>query len=226
MFPEYGGAVQAKYVHRPMAIPMLAVPRKKNGTVRTTIEAAFRRIIGIGSIATYLIVSGCTTPAGLWEPDVKIANVWHATLPHDGRASDLVSWWSTFFDPSLTALIATAQAQNPNIESAAAKIEMARATLASAQAALFPGLGGSGSLTRSGTGGDKTNKVAATTTTSGGLDASWEIDLFGKTRQKSEAARLRLHEQVADWHNARVSLAAEVADHYVQYRACRQLERA
>lgn len=70
------------------------------------------------------------------------------------------------------------------------------------------------------------NRIAASTTSSGGLDASWEIDLFGKTRQKSEAAQLRVHEQIANWHEARVSLAAEVADYYVQYRACRQLENA
>ena len=94
------------------------------------------------------------------------------------------------------------------------------------QASLFPGLGGSGSLARSGTGGGNANQVAAATTTSGSLDASWEVDLFGKTRRKSEAARLRVRERIDDWHGARVSLAAEVADYHVQYRACRQLERA
>ncbi|TIT45469.1 MAG: hypothetical protein E5W72_24070, partial [Mesorhizobium sp.] len=121
---------------------------------------------------------------------------------------------------SLTALIASAQAESPTLESAAAEIEKGRATLASTQASLFPAIGGSGSLARSGTGGNKANQVAAATTTSGSLDASWEIDLFGKTRQTSEAARLRVHERTADWHDARVSLAAEVADYYVQYRAC------
>jgi outer membrane protein, multidrug efflux system len=186
-------------------------------------KAAYRRIVG--SVATCLIVSGCTIVADLQEPGVKIANVWHATFPHGGRTSDLVSWWSTFSDPSLTALIASAQAESPSLESAAAEIEKGRATLASTQASLFPGLSGSGSLARSGTGGDKVNQVASATTTSGGLDASWEVDLFGKTRRKSEAARLRVHERIADWHDARVSVAAEVADYYVQYRACRQLER-
>jgi multidrug efflux system outer membrane protein len=216
---------KAKDVHRLMAIPMLAVPRKKNGTVRTAIEAAYRRIVGVGSIATCLIVSGCMTPADLQEPNVKIATVWHATLPHDGRTSDLVSWWSTSFDTSLTALIAAAQAESPSLEFAVAEIERARATLTSAQANLFPGLSGSASLARSGIGGDRANRIAATTTTGGSLDASWEIDLFGKTRQKSEAAKLRFQERTVDWHGARVSLVGEVADNYVQYRACRQLVR-
>ena len=188
-------------------------------------NAAYRGIVGIGTLAACLIASGCTIVADLQKPDVKIANIWHATVPHGGRTGDLVSWWSAFGDSSLTALIVAAQTENPDLGSAAAEIEKARAALVSTQASLFPGLNGSGALTRSGTGGDKGNEVAAVTTTSGGLDASWEIDLFGKARLKSEAARLRVHERIADWHDARVSLAAEVADYYVQYRACRQMER-
>ncbi|MFI0849668.1 TolC family protein [Mesorhizobium sp. IMUNJ 23232] len=157
---------------------------------------------------------------------MKIADVWHSTLPHGGRIDDLVSWWSASFDPSLTALITVAQVQNPSIETAEAEIKKARATLTSVQAGLFPSLGGSGSLKGTGTGGDKANRVASTATVSGSLDASWEVVLFGKTRQRSEAARVRVQERVADWHGARVSLGAEVTDYYVQYRACRQLDFA
>ncbi|PDT51399.1 MULTISPECIES: efflux transporter outer membrane subunit [Sinorhizobium] len=188
-------------------------------------KAAHRRIVDIGSIAACLVVSGCTVVADLRKPDVEIANVWHATFPHGGRTSDLVSWWSTFSDPSLTTLVAMAQAKSPGLEAAAAEIESARATLASAQSNLFPGLSGSASLARSGAGGNGASEAAASTMTSGSLDAAWELDLFGKVRQKSEAARLRVDERIADWDGARVSLAAEVADYYVQYRACRQLER-
>jgi NodT family efflux transporter outer membrane factor (OMF) lipoprotein len=191
------------------------------------LNVAYRRIVGLGVIAaSCLIAAGCATSIDLRQPDLRIAKVWHATVPHNGRTSDLVSWWSTFSDTSLTGLVATAQVASPGLESATAEIDEARATLATAQASLFPALSGSGSLTRSGTGGSKANKISSATTTSGSLDASWEIDLFAKTRQNSEAARLRLHERAADWHVARVSLAAEVADHYVQYRACRQLVRA
>ncbi|RWD37247.1 MAG: efflux transporter outer membrane subunit [Mesorhizobium sp.] len=200
-------------------------PHRTTHRLHAVTKPARRGTVGTGGIAACLIVSGCTTVASVQEPDVKIAKAWHATLPHGGRTGDLMSWWATFADRSLTALIASAQAQSPTLESAAAEIERARAMLASTQAGLFPAIGGSGSLTRAGTGGNKANQIAAETTTSGVLDASWEIDLFGKTRQRGEAARLRMHERAADWHEARVSLAAEVADYYVQYRACRQLEQ-
>ncbi|MER8577636.1 efflux transporter outer membrane subunit [Mesorhizobium sp. M1423] len=218
-------------MHRRAAVTMMAflagsfAPDRIACRSKVATNAACRRIAGASGIAVCLIVSGCTTVAGVQEPGLKIANVWHATFPHGGRAGDLVSWWSTFSDPSLTALVASAQAESPTLESAAAEIERGRATLASMRAGLLPAVVGSGSLARAGTGGNKANQVDSATTTSGSLDASWEIDLFGKTRQRSEAARLRVHERTADWHDARVSLAAEVADYYMQYRACRQLEQ-
>lgn len=191
--------------------------------MKTALE---KKLLPCVSITLGLLLSGCATFAELRPVDIKIANIWHATVPHGGKTSSLVSWWSTFNDPSLTSLIGYAEEENPSLASAAAGIDKARATLASARASLFPGLDGSASVKRSGTDGDTYNRVAASTTSSGGLDASWEIDLFGKTRQKSEAAQLRVHEQIANWHKARVSLAAEVADYYVQYRACRQIENA
>lgn len=181
---------------------------------------------GYAAIIISLLLSGCASFKELHPPDVQVANVWHAPLPHGGRAADLVSWWSTFNDRSLTALLGRAQDENPSLESAVADIEKARATLASARADLFPQIEGSASVLRSGTRGSAANRMAASTTSSGGGDASWEIDLFGKIRQRTEAASLRVHEEVADWHEARVSLAAEVADDYVLYRACRQLENA
>ena len=185
-----------------------------------------RRPSGLSALAACLMAAGCTTMADVPTLDARIAAAWHATLPHGGSTTDLVSWWSTFNDPSLTTLIGYAEAENPSLESAAADIEKARATLASAHAGLQPELDGSGSLSRSGTGGETDNRVAASTTKSGGLDASWELDLFGKARSESEAARQRVGEQIANWHDARVSLAAEVADYYVQYRACRRIEKS
>ena len=177
-------------------------------------------------IAAGISLSGCAGLSDFRQAGPDVAAIWHATLPHDGKTADLVSWWSTFNDPSLSELLRIAQRENPDIASAAADIDQARASLDAIRASLFPALDGSGSATRSGTGGSSGNRTATVTTWSGGLDSSWELDLFGKNRRKSEAAGLRVDEQIANWHQARVSLAAEVADYYVQYRACRQLENA
>lgn len=168
----------------------------------------------------------CTEQATLQVPTARVPPAWHAPLPHDGRTGALISWWSTFRDPALSALITVAETEHPSLDSAVSEIDRARATLTSAQAGLIPALSGSAAITGSGADGDRANRLATSGTASGGLDASWEIDLFGKVRHRSAAARVRLDERIAEWHGARVSLAAEVADTYVQWRACRQLEGA
>ena len=58
------------------------------------------------------------------------------------------------------------------------------------------------------------------TTGSSGLQASWEIDLFGSRRAAADASQARLESAQAAWHDARVSLAAEVATRYTGLRAC------
>jgi multidrug efflux system outer membrane protein len=55
------------------------------------------------------------------------------------------------------------------------------------------------------------------------LDASWEIDLFGANRDATRAAEARLQGTTAQWHEARVSVAAETANLYFSWRSCHQL---
>ncbi|MYM92167.1 TolC family protein, partial [Rugamonas sp. FT82W] len=61
------------------------------------------------------------------------------------------------------------------------------------------------------------------TTSQAALQASWEIDLFGGNRAARDAAQARLDSAHAGWHDARVSVAAEVANQYYGLRACEQL---
>ena len=61
------------------------------------------------------------------------------------------------------------------------------------------------------------------TTVQAGLQASWEIDLFGANRAGRDAAQARLEGAQAGWHEARVALAAETASQYYGLRACQQL---
>ncbi|KAF1020568.1 MAG: Solvent efflux pump outer membrane protein SrpC [Paracidovorax wautersii] len=151
-----------------------------------------------------------------------MSDQWQAPLPHGGNNAALAQWWAGFGDPTLVTLIQAAEADSPSLARAWARIESARASLASTESAAAPSLNASGSLTRS-----RQQLLGSQTSTqtsrSAGLDASWELDLFGKVRRNAEAAQARLDARVDDWHDARVSLAAEVADTYVQYRACHLL---
>lgn len=179
----------------------------------------------ISIFAAVALLTGCTSLGELKPSTSAVAAYWHATLPHGGRSTDLVAWWASFKDPSLDALLGLAERENPSVQEAVANIDKARATLDTARAGLFPSLDGSASATREGNKGDDINKIAAGTSKAGVLDAAWELDLFGKTKKETQAAASRAQGQIWSWHDARVSVAAEVGDYYVQYRACRHLER-
>lgn len=166
----------------------------------------------------------CVSMPRVTPAEPYLASHWQGRLPHAGKTANLVDWWSGFHDPALTKLLALSQVNNTSLDVAIANIDAARATYQSETSSLFPSLTGSASALRSGTNANTVQKVAASTTRSGGLDASWEVDLFGKARNNVKAADAKVTARIADWHDARVSLAAEVADDYVQYRACRQLE--
>ena len=178
-------------------------------------------------IATAIVMSltaaACTPVTGSLLPQQKLVSDWQARLPHDGETGELLDWWDMFDDGSLKALLTIAEQENATLAVAAANIRSARANYETQRSYLLPSADASASVTRSGTDAHGAQKVSASTSRSGALDANWEVDLFGKARNNAKAADARTASSVADWHDARVSLSAEVADYYVQYRACRQL---
>ena len=141
---------------------------------------------------------------------------WQAPLPHAGRLTALQAWWAQFDDPRLVPLIDAAQVVSPSVASAASRIEQARATLAAAGAALGPTLDAAASATR----GRQDFVSGLGTTASVGLQAAWELDLFGARRNARDAAQARFEGAQTGWHDARVAVAAEVGTTYVSLRAC------
>ena len=144
--------------------------------------------------------------------------------PHQGSLTDLTQWWQQQGDPLLVELIAAAQAVSPTVATARSRIEQSRAARVAAGAALAPTLDASASASRGNSqqsGGPGASPIA--TTTQAGLQAAWEIDLFGGNRASANAATERLAGAEAQWHDARVSVAAEVANQYYSLRSCRQL---
>ena len=191
-----------------------------------------------------MLLAGCAVGPDYKAPQLSGTEApasWHATLPHHGSRMALARWWEQFHDPVLTQLVEQADATSPTIAQAVGRVREARATVSSSQAALFPQLKGSGSATRqggfggsqlgagAGAGGLGASTLSPTlglgtiTTLAAQADASWEIDLFGGKRRSLEGADARLTASEADWHDARVSLAAEVANTYLQQRQCEAL---
>lgn len=128
-------------------------------------------------------------------------------------AHDLARWWQGFGDAQLVALIEQALAANPSILSAQAAVQQARAQVDVQSAGLLPSLDASAGGRRSQQGfADAGNSYNA------GLDAGWELDLWGRKRNLVRAGEANLAATQATLLAAHVSLSAEVALNYIQLR--------
>ncbi|MFC4159011.1 efflux transporter outer membrane subunit [Chitinimonas lacunae] len=171
----------------------------------------------LGGALLALVVSGCALVGPEYRtPTVEVAATWQEALPHGGSTGELLDWWRSFDDSTLDLLQAEAVKAGPTLALAAARLDAARAEQDSATANGLPGANLKGNAQRIEDG---------QSTRQGLLDASWEIDLFGGLQRGREAAAAQVEARQAQWHEARVSLAAEVAGEYVRYRACRLLEQ-
>lgn len=124
--------------------------------------------------------------------------------------------WTQFGDPLLTRLIEAAHGVSATLAQAEARIADARAASVAGNGALLPALGLSAGAER----GRLSPGAATGGTASLGLQASWELDLFGANRAGASAAQARLAASEAALQGVRVALAAEVAGAYVSLRAC------
>lgn len=164
-----------------------------------------------------LVACASTAPALVPEgTSAQVARQWHAPLPHGGRVDDLRQWWSRFDDSLVPHLIEAAQRASSTLAQAAANMADARASSMARGAALRPSLDIAASVTRG------RSELAAPVggVSSLGLETAWELDLFGANRAGLVAAEARLASSKAGWHDARVSVAAEVVSRYVELRAC------
>jgi len=146
-------------------------------------------------------------------------------------SADLAEWWRSFHDPELNSLVARAIAANPDIEVALARLQEARTQVLATVGAALPVVEGSGSKSI-GTGSDVTRSRVASPLTSagsttgfehvtevGGVDAGWDIDIFGKHRREIEASRYDAEAAANDREGVLVSVVADVARAYLDLRA-------
>ena len=175
----------------------------------------------LAAAAGLLWLAGCAVSRPPAIVDAQAPTQWHAPRPHGGTLSDLRQWWQQFNDPLLIDLIEAAQTASPTVATAGSRIAQARANRIAAGATLLPTVDASASASR----GNTQNGLAGTATiVQGGAQAAWELDLFGGNRAAADAAGARLQGTQAGWHDARVAVAAETANSYVNLRTCeRQL---
>jgi outer membrane protein, multidrug efflux system len=173
-------------------------------------------------------LSGCFNISALLptaKPDLPPPAQWIAPMPgegalaHDGQVSALADWWRRQQDPLLIDLIGAAQNVSSSVSAARSRIEQANAERLAADGALQPTLDVAVSAQRR----SAFPPFPGGNVYQGSSQASWEIDLFGANRLARDAAQRRAQGAEANWHEARVSVAAETANQYYALRGCRRL---
>jgi NodT family efflux transporter outer membrane factor (OMF) lipoprotein len=148
------------------------------------------------------------------------------------RPAEVAQWWSKFNDPQLNALVERAIESNLDLRQAEARIRQARANRGVVSGRYWPQVDASGSYTRVGDGGGGTSAVVGpggVITQAGagsserslwraGLDASWELDVFGGVRRSVEAADADIRFAIEDLRDVQVTLTSEVALAYLDLR--------
>ncbi|HET6518344.1 MAG TPA: efflux transporter outer membrane subunit, partial [Geminicoccaceae bacterium] len=130
----------------------------------------------------------------------------------DGMAYPPPAWWRTFSDPELERLIALAQTRNHDLRAAASRVAQARARAEAAAAGLYPTLGASSSGGRVGRAGDGLDVSYQI-----GLDASYEVDFWGRNRAAAASAGAGVEASRFDRETVALSLTADVATTWFQY---------
>ena len=168
------------------------------------------------AVALVLCLAACAhAPARRTaEPLADVPATWSdGTGESSARATSLARWWLRFDDPLLASLVARALQANTSVEGARAALRQARALRDVSAAGLFPQVGGSASAQRS-----KTGRNAAVNQFGVGMDASWELDVFGASRSALDAGEATARASEASLADMQVSIAAEVALGYIALR--------
>jgi NodT family efflux transporter outer membrane factor (OMF) lipoprotein len=154
-------------------------------------------------------MTGCALQPPPTRADLKRDTLAHTAVPAawkaggDSAAPLPAAWLASFGDPMLTALVAEALAYNTDLQVAAARVEQAAGMLQVASSPMLPTLGLLGTYSgKSGTGGGLNALF---------LNASLELDVWGRLRYGEAAAQAQSDAAQADFGYARQSLAAMVA---------------
>ena len=183
-----------------------------------------RKTLTVGALA--LLVSGCMLGPDYFRPAVDTPPAWRVNDQEAHTAID-AAWWRQFGDPQLDALVDEALSANLDLLIASERIAEYAGRLGVARSDLFPQVGAGYDVAR------QRNTPPGATSTSiynsygAVLSASWEIDLWGRIRRQTEAARAQLVASEEGRRGVLLTLVANVAGAYLNLRSLdRQLEIA
>ena len=174
-------------------------------------------------LAIALVLVGCTVGPDYRRPPVPTPADFRGALAPaaEGSLGDL-PWWQVFPDETLQALVREALARNYDVRIAAARILEARSQVTIARSLQFPDVNAGASASYLRTEGTLSPfQVRETLQPVGGLDFSFEVDLWGRFRRNSEAARVEL---LGTEYGARFVVTTLVSDLAAAYIGLRSLD--
>jgi NodT family efflux transporter outer membrane factor (OMF) lipoprotein len=214
-----------------------------------------RNLSKLSAQALALLASACTVGPNFTPPKPDVPVAWHDPMPSAQLPAGVTTladadprWWNSFGDPELTSLISRAAITNLDVQIAVFRIAQARAGEASAAAAGLPQLSAKGGYTREQVGlkglatesgplpgvpasnSSEVNGIindfsAPINLFQGSIDASWELDLFGKVRRSVEASHAATAAAIGNRDDALVTLESEIASTYARLRAAQASRR-
>ncbi|MBI0329613.1 TolC family protein [Burkholderia plantarii] len=132
------------------------------------------------------------------------------------------AFWHGFGDPVLSGLIAAALASNPDLRVSIARYDEANALLRNARFDLFPTVTANAQIGHQLISRDQAygapRSERDTPSSGANLNASWELDLFGRVRRGVESQRAETAASAADLRAVRVAIAGDVAAAYLDLR--------
>ncbi|MGA7539945.1 MAG: efflux transporter outer membrane subunit [Steroidobacteraceae bacterium] len=179
------------------------------------------------------VLSGCAVGPSYHRPTTRLARQFPTVAAASGttpaspapsgiysRAPTQTDFWKQFDDPVLNRMVSDALTANYDLRIALGRLVQARALRNESLFDLAPTVTASGGYSKQRVpavedpfGGPYTTKLY-----DAGFDATWELDFFGGVRRGIQARNAELEGEVANLHDAQVSVIAEVARNYFELR--------
>lgn len=165
-----------------------------------------------------LALASCSLTPAYQRPAAELPATW-SEVPADGAAAPSERWWTLYRDPVLDRLVAEALAMNRDLAIAAARVEEARALLRITDAELVPSIDATAGIDRTRSSERASLPLPPGTplrrdTYNARINVGYELDLWGRLRGASDAARAQLLATHAARETVRITLASQVVQSY------------
>lgn len=176
-----------------------------------------KRPIIIALCGLLSLLQGCAVGPDYRKPEVasliafkEAPEGWKIATPNNGEERGL--WWEVYCDPLLNELAAQVAINNQNLKAYEAAYRQARAVVREARANLFPTVSASPGVDRA-----RSSNTTVTTLTAE-VDASWDLDLWGKVRRQIESDKASAQASAASLADLTLSAQAELVTDYLNLR--------